>query len=286
MFGEGYPSDVGMVHVLGDAQVAMLLRADSSALLTAFRPQEGGYRASPDPVSGCCTEAAREFRSVRPIGMAVAVAISGAPGDSIQIVAGESDITDPVRLSLYTRYDSALVSLEAHSNQPIERPVAVRHRFAVFRPDLGVTGRLRSSDLVLFDAASDQLPASALEVHALMLPRSTVDRDNPVGIYWETYGARAGEVVDFELSVTPRDTSAGLFRSLAQAVGLASRSGTVMMTWKSPVITADQIGPHTETPHSLRVDLRHLRPGDYELGLSAQVPGDSVVKVTKHIRVR
>jgi hypothetical protein len=119
-----------------------------------------------------------------------------------------------------------------------------------------------------------------------MLPRSTVDRDTPVGIFWETYGARAGEVVDFELSVTPRDTSAGLLRSLAQGVGLASRPGTVLTSWKIPEITAAQIGEHTETPHALRVDLRHLRPGNYELGLSAQVPGDSVVRVTKHIRVR
>jgi hypothetical protein len=219
--------------------------------------------------------------------MAVAIAISGAPGDSIHVATGASRTTDLARLSLYTRYDSALVSLEARSNPPSGYyPVAVRHRFAVFRPDLGVKGRLRSSDLVLFDATSDQLPMSASEVHALMLPRSTVDRDNPVGIYWETYGAQAGEVVDFELSVTPCDTSAGVFRSLAQAVGLASRPGTALTSWKTQEITAAQIGPHTETPHSLRVDLRHLRPGNYELGLSARVPGDSVVRVTKHIRVR
>jgi hypothetical protein len=183
-----------------------------------------------------------------------------------------------------TKLDSAIVSLEAYS---LEWPVAARHRFAVFRPDLHVRSRVRISDVLLFDGGAGTDVTSEAEAVPLALPRSTLQRSERVGLYWELYGLREGETPEFELSVVPTDSSAGFLRSLAQSIGLVSRRGTVLTRWQGASVSASAIGAFSQTEHSIIVDLTSLRPGHYQLELSTSLPGDAVpVRATKAIRVR
>jgi hypothetical protein len=73
---------------------------------------------------------------------------------------------------------------------------------------------------------------------------------------------------------------------LAQGVGLASRGGTVLTKWTSPEVRASDIGADGQTAHTLVIAINALNPGDYELGLTTRVPGDSAVTVRKLIRVQ
>jgi hypothetical protein len=215
----------------------------------------------------------------------VGVALSSQPGDSVDITLGESTTAEPVRLVVTTTKDSALVSLEAMSTNAVRYPVAVRHRFAVFRPDHGLTSRVKLSDILLYDGSAGTNPASDSAVLPLMLPRSTLSRDEAVGLYWELYGLREGEVPELELAVVPLDSTTGLFGTLARAVGLAARPGTVLTTWQADSVTPSRIGQHGETPQSIITNFANVAPGTYELRLTARTSGDSV-SVRKLIKVR
>lgn len=195
--------------------------------------------------------------------------------------------SEVIRLRMNTQADSGLLSIEARLVDTLDRPFAFRHRFAVFRPDVGVSTRTRMSDILMFAPAADgSQPSNGEEVLARMLPRSTLDRTESVGLYWELYGLRRGDLPEFELSVSARDTTSGFFTSVAQRLGLARRPGSVLLKW-SPGVAADSLNNIAgRAAYTLVVGFASLTPGDYYLEMTSRVAGDSAVRVSKPIRIR
>jgi hypothetical protein len=182
--------------------------------------------------------------------------------------------------------DSALVSLEARRvNQDMDWPFSMRHRFAVFRPDIGFASRLKLSDLFLFPAGVSK-PGSGDDIQAVMLPRSRVDRNEAPGVYWEVYGLAVGDSLEYELAVSRADSTGGFLRSLAQRIGLAGRTGSLVVRWSQPPIAASDLGVEGQLAATLQVNLSTLRPGDYVLELNAHRAGEPVARVRRTIRIR
>jgi hypothetical protein len=291
-FGEVYRTPFGKGRTIPDAQTAIVLRGDSVRLLSAFSARDAAfYLGCPGANPPSCPDHELQQWQV-PSGRGLQInrllaglAVSAAPGVDVAILTREASGSEDLRFALDTKLDSALVSLEARTLGDIEYSSFARHRFAVFRPELGATSRVRSSDMVLYDAATGARPASADSALQLMLPRSTVRPSEQVGFYWELYGLKEGDVPDIALAAIPLD-SGGFFKSLARSVGLASAQGSRVVSWTAQPVTAADIGAFAETPFSLLVDLSSLKDGMYLLELTTKVEGDSAVYATKEIRVK
>jgi hypothetical protein len=85
------------------------------------------------------------------------------------------------------------------------------------------------------------------------------------------------------LSVARLDDG-GFFRAVTRLLRLSGTANT-MVAWSIDPISASQIGPHDQTGHSLVIDLKSLRPGDYQLELTATVPWEEPVTVAKVVRI-
>ena len=292
-FGETYASPFGKVHTIADAQAGFLLSANDAQLLASFVPKAAGRYARKD-YRGCvpheypdlCTSGSFFMTSILNARLHSGIAFLEAGESSPRVVVAPSH-SEVVRLSIPTQVDSGLLSVEARLVDSVDRPFAFRHRFAVFRPDIDVNTRTKMSDIFMFaPAAGGAMPSNADELLAQLLPRSTIDRTESVGLYWELYGLRPGELPEFELSVSPRDTTSGFFTSIAQRLGLATRNGSVLLKW-SPGVAADSIvAAAGRAAYTLVVGFTSLTPGDYYLEMTSRVPGDSAVRVSKPIRIR
>jgi hypothetical protein len=271
-YGEVFGPDHGAMYWIQDAQAAFLLRGSSNVLLTAFDPRA---------VDQSRTQLVTDGQQFQTGALQVTVLLAAGPGETIDSSTINLATADPVRLALQTSRDSGIVSLEAHGPSLLSS----RHRFAVLRPAAGAGARVTLSDVVMYDATVSEAIQSQDQLLQLMLPRSTLARDERVGLYWELYGIRPGEAPEFELRVR-RVEGAGIFRRLAEGVGLAARSGTVITAWNAQPVADAAIGAHSENPNWIVTEFRTLRPGLYELSLSAAIPGEPAVSVTKIIRVQ
>jgi hypothetical protein len=301
--GELFSSSFGRAHTMLDAQAAVLLRGSRALVLAAFSPRVGVWQDVGAWFPACvkadmplwCFSPAPYQAALRSSAMRAGVAVSVA-GGAMEVAVAQVDGGLPARFGVPASFDSAIVSLEARSlpqrndappaDDAVALPALVRHRFAVFRPGRSARSRVKSSDVVLFDAASDSDMKTADQALAAMIPRTTVGATETVGLYWELYNLRPGDSPEFELSVAPTDTSAGLLRFAAQSIGLASRPATVLTSWKGPRVTDTAIGPFSETRFLLRIGFGALSPGMYMLTLASRVEGDSAVRVSRAIRVK
>jgi hypothetical protein len=293
-FGETYASVYGKVHTMRDGQVGVLLRSSTALLLAAFNPRDAALAHGRSASSRCIRDEYEGWCAawvlVRPqlpiaqlkSGIAVTDPVSG----TLSAAASNLMPGQIARHSVTMHGDSALVSLEARSNQELEWPFSVRHRFAVFRPDIGAASRMTISDLFLFPGDVARKPASAEEILAVMLPRSRMDRNEEPGVYWEVYGLAVGDSVEYELAVGRADSTSGFLRSLAQRVGLAGRSGSAVVRWAQPRIAAADLGREGQLAATVQVNLSSLRPGDYLLEISAKVSGEPATRARKTIRIK
>jgi hypothetical protein len=295
-YGEVFHASHGKMHTIRDAQVGTLLRSTGPLLLASFDPRHASLYMAADiwPANAEPAEPGKwghllpHLTALRLSPMTAAACVSSGPGASIavspatRVFAGEL-----VRVSVpyEALADSALVSLEAFSTADDEFPVSARHRFAIFRPDLGVTGRLRSSDVILYSPSQSGVqPANAGEVLARMFARSSVYTVEPVAVIWEVYGLREGEEPEFELSVA-RVGGVGLLRSLGRVLGLASSTDTRQVRWTAAPVLARDIGAHGETVFTLPFDISSLSPGSYIVQMTTKVGDEQPVVVAKSIKV-
>lgn len=138
---------------------------------------------------------------------------------------------------------------------------AARARVGVRLP--ASVGRLGISDLLLFAPGSaDSLPRRLEDALPLALHSDDVDRNVPLGLFWEAYGARrAGE--SFAVSIGIDRIQEGWMRRAAQRLHLASPFSPLKLQWTELPQGADGIASRSVT-----LDLTKLEPGRYEISLS------------------
>ncbi|HET9276161.1 MAG TPA: hypothetical protein VFN96_08835, partial [Gemmatimonadales bacterium] len=168
---------------------------------------------------------------------------------------GSVDRDDPRGVVRSTApWPASVVSLE------VERPGS--NRYARLRvasePDTGEPFAI--SDLLLFEAG-ETLPASLDSVAGRALGDLVLDRQKPVGLYWELYGA-TGETIAASVSVEP--ARKGLLGRLGQSLGVVSRMQPVRLEWSGP-------GPGTDfAARSIELNLGRLDPGRYTIIVEAR----------------
>ena len=164
-----------------------------------------------------------------------------------------------------------LVSVEALA---ADGSGAARARMAV-QPPGASTAEPGLSDIML--VAWDSATVASLDsAFPRMLAATKVLRAEPVGVYWEVYGAAAGEAVSITLAVASPEERAGLLRGLGQALGLVKRPPSIRLNWS---FAAE--GPITG--RILRLDLSQLPPGLQQIQVEAVVGERPAVSVTRSI---
>ncbi len=237
-----------------DHQIAFFRRGDSAIVVAAFdaRGQTGFERDSIDA--------------------AVAIAPVTAP-DSARIT---TDTLAERRGVLVSRapWQPVIVSVEARDSAA--RRVA-RSR-GVVRPPTAA-GRVTISDLLLFDDPIT-LPASLDEAAPRARGTTRVERDKPVGVYWEMYGvSAAGEALAYRLTVSREGKS--WYRRAAEKLGVVERRAPVRMQWDEP-----SARPGAERSRALAVDFSTLPEGRYRIELTLETGGLTMASASRTVELK
>jgi hypothetical protein len=172
------------------------------------------------------------------------------------------------RLTTIGLLDSGLVSLELLAATDRR---AARARIGAPPRD---TGRVALSNLLLFaqgastdddDAASE--PDLAIVVDSA-LTSERVPQSRGVGVYWETYGLRTAEPVQYRLSVEPVDV--GVMRRLAERLRFSDPTSGFRIEWRDVPRTVNGVATR-----STRLDLSRLRHGRYRVQLEVTGAGNA-----------
>jgi hypothetical protein len=235
-------------------QIAFFRRGDSAAVVAAFDVSRD-------------TAFARD--SIR---AALALAPSAAP-DSVTVavdsVAERRDV-----LVAPARWAPLVVSVEARDSAA--RRVARARDIA--RPP-SASGRVTISDLLLFDDPT-KLPASLEEAAPRARGSLRVDRDTPVGVYWEVYGVSPeGEALAYTLTVTRDDTP--WYRRAAEKLGVVDRRAPVRMQWDEP-----SARPDAAHSRALAVDFSTLPEGRYRVELTLEAAGLTMATTSRVVDVK
>ena len=199
----------------------------------------------------------------RPLDAALVLTTDGADGRRSTRASARD------RGSLITRalLDSGIVSLELLAR---DRRRAARERLGM---PPRVTATVAMSDVLLYrpyPAADDSIPASTrneslAQLAGAAMPTARVDAERRVGVYWETYGARAGASVEYSISVQPADVP--WYRRAAVRLGLGKRESTLFVRW------SDVARGGGFSRRAMELDLSRLRAGRYHLNVSAATGG-------------
>jgi len=216
-------------------QVALFRRGDSAFIVAAFEVNDGGSRNEPRR-AGVFAAAVDRGGVLPPFGTTIENA--GA-----KIVS-----------TLMAPWRPVVVSLEILDSA---NHAAERTRFA---PKLPLTGaRLSLSDLLLYSPIDSTPPKSIDEAVPLALHAMTAPSNRQIGIFWETYGARAeGETFDYALEVEPIDE--GLIHRALVGMHVMDPDRGLDLRWRESPSIEGGIASRGVT-----VDLSRLRPGQYRV---------------------
>lgn len=177
--------------------------------------------------------------------------------------------------------DSALASLEFRTGStangdmrtrfaiPLEMPLREMPRGSIglSRPML-VARAPRSAKPGEF-AAPPQHTDSAI---AVMLPSTSLRASDHLAIYWESYGFKTADTVEFELHVQ-RVGAAGKFERIFVSLGIGDRENEgTQIRWRentpgAVIETAAELGVHGR---GVSLNLASLRPGDYFVSVTVK----------------
>lgn len=143
------------------------------------------------------------------------------------------------------------------------------------------------SEPVLFRIAGDSLPRDVEAMLPLMLGTTTLSRQDKVGVFWESYGIRAGDSVRVQLAVVPLDDP-GLLRRLGAALRLVSGvTDGIAIAWQDPRERAMDNGDDVPiSPRALAVDLSQLPVGRYALEIAVSTPRRAPVRGRREFLLR
>jgi hypothetical protein len=168
--------------------------------------------------------------------------------------------------------ESTIVSIEALT----AGVGAARVRFASGPPPMR-DQRISASDVLLFDVSGGNEPT--LEGAAYRaLPRSTVQRTLPVGLFWELYGLEAGDTTSYTLSLT--EGARSVLTGFGRILGVVGGEQNTTVQWSEVARAAEAIAPR-----SVSLSLSTLSVGEYSLRLHIAVPGQDTVTVVRQINV-
>lgn len=141
---------------------------------------------------------------------------------------------------------------------------------------LGMVGP-ELSDLLLFDPSDMEEPATLQDAATVMLASPEVEREDRVGVFWETYGVPEGVVLSFELTLSREPGR--LVDRLRTLLSSGLQEGRGSVSWTEPALAGIQA-------RSLILDLGDLGSGSYELVLEASWPGQPPIRRTRTLLLR
>lgn len=185
-----------------------------------------------------------------------------------------------VRFTVPAGVSPHLVSLEIF---PPGVASMTRLRAGVSPPMTGDSGLSLSDILLVLPDSSHTVPAFEDAV-SRAIPRSWVRTSESIGLYWELYGARAGDSVAVQLVARSESGESGWLRRLASSVLGSSASAATAVQWQAEVPTdkADS-APHSD---GLVLDFSGLAPGLYRFELSITISDGRHALVTRAVEVR
>lgn len=156
------------------------------------------------------------------------------------------------------------------------RRAMARYRESVIRSQ---DERLALSDLVLHRPLA-HAPATITLVDVLehMLPANAIG-DARVGVYWETYGVRAGETLDLVLTIERLD--APWLRRAAARLRLAAPVTPVQIRWREPLQARGSVAAR-----AMSVNVANLGSGEYRLRMRARGADGAEAASERVIRIR
>jgi hypothetical protein len=155
---------------------------------------------------------------------------------------------------------------------------AARARYAIAPP--AAPGRIGISDLLIFTPTSPDAQLYALDaVLPLALHDDHVSASRPVGVFFETYGARPeGETFDVALQIDR--IKEGWRQRAAERLHLASPFSPVKVQWQESPNGENRIASRAMT-----LDLSRLEPGRYEIRLTLTAKDELAAVATREIVV-
>jgi len=246
---ELYRASFGVLSAL-DHQVAYFERGDS-ALLVAVADVRGHLTLARAPLLASALALARNERE---------------PPRVLRQMTGPK-----YTYSVPASRDSVLMSLEMLT----PTVGAARARYAIGPPPMPAQ-RVRMSDLLLVEPG-DSLSSLELEAAtARAFGGSTFPRGTAIGVFWELYGASAGDSARYSLSSVPLEGP----NTLARILGARPAETGARVRWEETLTsTTSRLG------QAVSLDLSGLEPGRHELRLTIEIPGQAPVSVARRITI-
>lgn len=170
---------------------------------------------------------------------------------------------------------------------------AARTRYATnIEPPLSaLSGGQAVSQPLLFDAPADVARSVTADSAIAHMYAGTTLRDaGRVGVYWEGYGFRASDTLDFSVRITRTDRPNAVVRAI-RVLGIGdSGQGGVAIRWRELPQNSRAVnqreGDVLVQMRSIVVDVSQLAHGDYELQLSINRPGQVPVTSERAFALR
>jgi hypothetical protein len=231
------------------AQLARFRRGDSTLLVAAYRAADDSLRT---PAS----------------------ALAAALADG-RIFTTPTDTTHAGHLRLLLPDLPRLAGVELADT--ITGTLARSRQLYAPAPD---SARMHLSDLLVFHSGgSEEVLAHLDSALAHAVAGESASRDEPLGLYWETYHV-ADDSGSMRTEVTVERIDHGLFRSLRQRVGLADADSPLHIRWSDAHAAVDGVAAR-----AISLDLSSLPGGRYRVSVALTPPGGSVLVSAREIEL-
>jgi hypothetical protein len=131
------------------------------------------------------------------------------------------------------------------------------------------------SDLALLVPRFEE---EGLALEDALFPAATAPRDEPVGVYFEVYGASPDETLDVTLEAEKLNPS--FFQRITRSLGLSSKT-PFRLAWQEPVEVEDGIAKRF-----IVIDGGALSGGEHELTVTVRRADGAIATVSRLARLR
>lgn len=200
--------------------------------------------------------------------------LMGGDGPATTRALATTGIGEGFTLRLGTSFPSSplVMSAEILPRTLLDR--AMRRRYAVQPPP--TLRDMKAGDVALSDPVVMRMPNRTMAVPTdqqnvlrYMAGDLTFVRDEPLALYWESYGFQPGDTLDVELKFRHVDEP-NVAQRLLGAVGIGGSSDSVSIKWTEPDLHHAVVilgGAKPTVGRSVAVDLTALQGGTYVLSM-------------------